>query len=197
MRCALLCCAVWLGAAGAGWATTPLESTRATLEEVRAILESASSHDDKLVALSGLLRDFLDTDTMARAVLGTHWSRFTAEQQQEFLVLFRELFRRTYVQKLLLFDNARFAYVGEEPLGGAARVETKMITPRDEFAVTYQVRPQGDRWVVTDITIEDLSLTRNLHRQIERLLSTSSVEEVLSRMRKKYAPVGGAGKGGS
>lgn len=190
MRRALLVCAVCLTMAGAVWASTPIEYTRTTLEQARAIVDSERSHNDKLSALSALLKNFLDTDAMGRAALDKHWPRFTPEQQKEFLSLFRELFQRTYVQKLLLFEKPDFAYVGEEHSGATARVDTKIVTPRDEFAVTYQLRPDGDRWLATDIKIEDLSLTVNFRRQLDRLLVKSSPNDVLDRMRKKYGPGG-------
>ncbi len=186
MRRLLLGGFVWLCLAGTAVAATPLEITRATMEQTRAIVDSARSHNDKLTALDALLKDFLDTDTMGRAALDTYWSKFSAAQQREFLTLFRELFQRTYVQKLLLFDKPDFAYVGEEKVADGYRVDTKILTPRDEFAVTYQFRQIGGRWLATDIQIEDLSLTRNFRQQLDRLLSKSSVEDVLGRMRRKY-----------
>jgi phospholipid transport system substrate-binding protein len=191
MRRLLVSGAAWLCLNGVAWATTPLEYTRTTLEHTQAIVDSTRTHDEKLAALSTLLKNFLDTDTMGKGALDQHWSQLSAAQQKEFLSLFRELFQRTYVQKLLLFERPDFAYVGEEQLGhGLARVDTKIITPRDEFAVTYQMRAEGDRWLATDIKIEDLSLTTNFRRQLDRLLAKSSVEEVLGRMRKKYGPNG-------
>ncbi len=194
MRRGLLSCTAWLCMAGAAWAATPLEHTRTSLEQTRVIVDSTRTHNEKLAALSALLKDFLDTDAMGRAALDKHWARFSAAQQAEFLTLFRELFQRTYVQKLLLFERPDFAYVGEERVNSTARVDTKIVTPRDEFAVTYQMRPQGDHWVATDIKIEDLSLTTNFRRQLDRLLSKSSVEEVLGRMRKKYGAGGKSGE---
>lgn len=188
--------AVWLGALGAAAAapaTTPLEYTRAVLEQTRTIVDSTRTHNEKLAALSELLKTFLDTNTMGRQALDKNWKRFTPAQQTEFLTLFRELFQRTYVQKLLLFERPDFAYVGEQRQDGTARVDTKIVTPRDEFAVTYEMRLAGDRWLATDIKIEDLSLTANFRRQLDRLLAKASVEDLLNRMRRKYGP---DGKGG-
>ena len=176
------------------WAVTPLEYTRATLEQTRAIVDSNQTHDEQLAALSALMKNFLDTDTMGWAALGQNWAKFAPAQRKEFLMLFRELFLRTYVQKLLLFDKPNFGYVGEERIGDTARVNTTIITPRDDFAVTYQLRPQGDHWLATDIQIEDLSLTVNFRTQLARLLSKMSVEDVLGRMRQKYGPGGAGGK---
>jgi phospholipid transport system substrate-binding protein len=189
----LLGCSVLICLTAPAWAVTPLEYTRSTLERARAIVDSPQTHDEKLASLSALMKTFLDTDTMGRAALDKNWGKLTPAQQKEFLTLFRELFQRTYVQKLLLFDKPNFGYVGEEREGDTARVDTKIITPRDEFTVAYQLRPQGDHWLATDIQIEDFSLTANFRTQLARLLAKTSVEEVLGRMRRKYGPGGAAG----
>ena len=184
---------VWLFLVAPAWAASPLEYTRTELEQARAIVNNDQSHNDKLAALSVLFAQFLDTDTMGRAALGTHWSSFTPQQQKEFLVLFRKLFQRTYVQELLLFEKPNFVYVGETRSDGAANVNTKIVTPRDEFHVVYQLRPEGERWLVTRITVEDVSLTANLGSQLDHLLSRDSVEDVLNLMQRKY----GSNNGGA
>ncbi len=192
-RVRLIACVLWLCLTATAWAASPLEYTRATLEQARAIVSSDQNHNDKLAALSVLFTKFLDTDAMGRAALGKHWSSFTPQQQKEFLVLFRRLFQRTYVQELLLFDKPRFAYVGETRLDGEAIVNTKIITPRDEFSVVYQLSPEGELWQVTGITVEDVSLTANLGSQLNDLLSRDSVEDVLNLMQRKY----GSNNGGA
>ena len=193
MRRWLVVSASWAFLAVAAWGATPLEYTRTTLEHTRTIVAGNQTHNEKLAALSELLKTFLDTDTMGRDALDKHWAQFSAAQQKEFLSLFRELFQRTYVQKLLLFEKPDFGYAGETVSGAKAQIDTKIITPRDEFAVTYQLRQDGDRWLATDIKIEDMSLTTNFRRQLDRLLTKSSPEDVLGRMLKKYGPNGAGG----
>jgi phospholipid transport system substrate-binding protein len=193
-RVKLIAFVVWLCLVAPAWAASPLEYTRATLEQASAIVGSNQTHNDKLAALSVLFTKFLDTDAMGRAALGNHWSSFTPQQQQEFLVLFRKLFERTYVQELLLFDKPNFVYVGEKRLDGdEASVNTKIVTPRDEFKVVYQLRPAGEAWLVTQITVEDVSLTANLGSQLDHLLSRASVQDVLDLMQRKFGSnAGGA-----
>jgi len=183
-------CIAGVAPSGTAAAVTPLEYTRQTLERTREIVDSNASHNEKLKQLSALLSAFLDTDAMGKAALANNWSKFTPDQQREFLTLFRELFQRTYVQKILLFERPNFAYVGEEVDGRQARVDTKILTPRDEFAVVYQMRADGSRWLATDIKIEDLSLTQNFRSQLAHLLASSTPEDVLERMRRKYGPQG-------
>ena len=70
-------------------------------------------------------------------------------------------------------------------------VNTKIVTPRDDFSVVYQLRPEGERWQVIRITVEDVSLTANLGSQLDHLLSRDSVEDVLNLMERKYGSNGG------
>ena len=174
------------------WAASPLEYTRTTLEQARAIVSGDQTHDAKLAALSALFRNFLDSDAMGREALGGHWSSLTPPEQREFLDLFHALLERTYVQKLLLFEKPDFVYLREEYINGGARVDTKIITPGDDFAIVYQLRPDADRWLATRITIEDVSLTTNLGSQLDHLLSSESVEDLLNLMRRKYGRAGAA-----
>jgi phospholipid transport system substrate-binding protein len=172
-------------------AATPLDYTRTVLEQARTIVASSQSHDEKLAALSTLFGKFLDTDAMAREALGQQWSAFKPEQQREFLVLFRRLLERTYVQKLLLFENPNFVYAGQRFAGNQAMVDTKIVTPRDDFDVTYRLIPAGDNWQATAITVEDVSLTSNLGSQLNDLLKRMSVDDLLTLMRRKYGNSGG------
>jgi phospholipid transport system substrate-binding protein len=172
-------------------AATPLEYTRTTLEQAKTIVSNSQTHNEKLAALSTLFSKFLDTDAMGQEALGSHWSSFTPDQQKEFLGLFRELLQRTYVQKLLLFENPNFVYAGEQSTGGGAVVDTKIVTPRDQFDVTYRLKPVGDTWMATSITVEDVSLTANLGSQLNDLLSRMSVDDVIALMRRKYGNASG------
>jgi len=182
----------WLMLAAPAQAATPLDYTRTTLEQARTIVASSQDNSEKLTALSVLFGKFLDTDEMGKQALGPHWSSLTPAQQTEFLALFHELLERTYVQKLLLFENPDFVYVGEQRSGADAVVDTKIVTSRDQFDIRYQLRPDGGAWMATTITVEDVSLTANLGSQLNDLLSRMSVDDVLSLMRRKYGVASGA-----
>ncbi|HYR79377.1 MAG TPA: ABC transporter substrate-binding protein [Candidatus Dormibacteraeota bacterium] len=182
----------WLLLAAPTQAASPLDYTRSTLEQARTIVASSQANNEKLTALSVLFGKFLDTDEMGKEALGQHWSSLTPAQQTEFLALFHELLERTYVQKLLLFENPDFVYVGEQRSGADAVVDTKIVTSRDQFDIRYQLRPDGAAWMATAITVEDVSLTANLGSQLNDMLSRMSVDDVLSLMRRKYGVASGA-----
>jgi phospholipid transport system substrate-binding protein len=184
--------AVWLLLAIPAQASSPLAYTRTILDQARTIVAGSQTHNEKLDALSVLFGKFLDTDAMAREALGPHWSNFTPAQQAEFLGLYRQLLQRTYVQKLLLFENPNFIYAGEQSIGTGAIVDTKIVTPRDQFDIAYRLRPAGGSWLATAITVEGVSLSANLSSQLNDLLSRMSVDDLLTLMRRKFGNASGA-----
>ena len=191
MRRLSIIMAVWFALTGSAQAGAPLDYTRTILQQARTIVADNQTHNEKLAALSALFGKFLDTDAMGREALGPHWSSFTLAQQKEFLDLFRELLQRTYVQKLLLFENPDFVYASQQLTGNGATVDTKIVTPRDQFDVSYRLTPAGDNWIATAITVEDVSLTANLGSQLSDLLTRMSVDDLLTLMRRKYGNAGG------
>jgi phospholipid transport system substrate-binding protein len=183
--------AVWFLLVAPAKAATPLDYTRMILQQARSIVTSNQTHNHKLAPLSVLFGKFLDTDEMEREALGQHWSSLTPVQQKEFLGLFRQLLQRTYVGTLLLFQNPGFIYAGQQLTADGAIVDTKIVTPRDQFDVTYTLTPAGDHWLATAITVEGVNLTENLSNQFNHLLTRMSVDDMLALMRRKYGNTSG------
>jgi phospholipid transport system substrate-binding protein len=193
MRSVGLTCVLSICLVAAATLPTPLQYTRSVLEQAQAVVAGTQTHNEKLAALASLFGNFLDTDQMGKEAVGKRWDGFTPPQQKRFLILFRRLFERTYVDTLLLFEKPEFAYVGETQFHGEVRVDTKIITPHDQFAVGYQLRPDGDRWMATNVKVENVNLTANLANQLDHLLSRSSADDVLDLMQRKYGDSAGLG----
>jgi phospholipid transport system substrate-binding protein len=165
----------------------PLARTRQVLDRSHAIVVESGDHQRKVKALNDLLRGFLDTDAMGRQAMGKHLDGRSPEQVRGFLDLFRDLFVRTYVQRLLLFDVPEFGYRGEKITGDQATVGTEIVTPKDRFAVDYRMRKSADGWRATDILVEDASLGENFRSQFDAALAKESFESLMERLRKKVA----------
>lgn len=166
-------------------ADSPLAKVKVTLTKSNQIVTGAGDHNAKLAELKSLLRGFLDTDALGRKSMGKHLDGKSPEQVRTFLDLFRELFIRTYVQRLLLFDAPDFEYGDEKITGGSATVDTWIVTPRDKFSADYRLEKKPDGWVATDILIEDVSLADNFRSQFDKALSKGSWDELITRLKNK------------
>ena len=182
---AVLALLVWPPTLDAFVSQGPMTATQQILAASNKIVLGPGDREQKLDALKALLRDFLDTDALGRQSMGKNLEGKTPEQQARFFELFRDLFVRTYVQRLLLFDAPDFAYVEEEVDGDTAHIGTQIVTPRDRFAVDYDMRKTSSGWRATDIFIEDVSLAANFRAQFAKALSKSSFDELMDRLERK------------
>jgi phospholipid transport system substrate-binding protein len=164
----------------------PMAATRRILEQTHTIVTSGGDHNQKLAQLKTLLNGFLDTDALARRAMGKHLDGRSPKDVTEFLRLFRELFIRTYVQRLLLFEVPDFAYGEEKIRGDEATVSTEIVTARDRFAVDYTLKKTPAGWRATDIQVEDVSLAENFRSQFDKALANDTFEGLLARLKKKF-----------
>jgi len=44
---------------------------------------------------------------------------------------------------------------------------------------------RGDRWLIYDVLVENVSLVANYRSQFDRIIRTSSYEELVNRLRKQ------------
>ena len=165
--------------------TGPMAATRAVLEQTHTIVTGTGDHNQKLAQLKSLLNGFLDTDALARRAMGKHLDGQSPNDVAEFLRLFRELFVRTYVQRLLLFEVPDFDYGEEKVNGDDATVSTEIVTARDRFAVDYTLKKAAGGWRATDILVEDVSLAENFRSQFDKALANDTFAGLLARLKKK------------
>jgi len=170
----------------------PMARTRQVLEQSSVIVKGPGDRKQKLTALSDLLRDYLDTEALARLAAGKHLEGRSDAEVKEFLSLFHEFFVRTYTQRLLLFDAPDFAYGAETVNGDTARVATEVVTSGDRFAVDYKLRKTPAGWRAVDIDVEGVSLAGNFRSQFDTAVAKDSFQGLLDRLRAKVAaPVSG------
>ena len=170
---------------GAAPADEALAVVKKTLAAALEIVRAGGTRDEKLVSLRAVARDMLDTRAMGRRAMGDVLAAQPPQQQEEYLELFDHLIVRAYLQKLLLFRNPRFSYQPPRRDGDVVIVRTKIVTPKDEYQVDYEMREREGRWVATDVIVEGIGLTENYREQFSSLLRDRSFAELLDLMRRK------------
>jgi len=132
--------------------------------------------------------DFTET---AKRSLGRHWHSRTPAERKEFVDLFATLLERSYLSKIELYNGERIAYLGDTIDGDQALVRTKILTRQGtEVPVDYKMFRHGDRWLVYDVIIEGVSLIANYRTQFNKIIQTSSYQELVRKMKSKQGDFG-------
>jgi phospholipid transport system substrate-binding protein len=125
---------------------------------------------------------------MARRALATHWRERTPQERQEFVGLFKDLVERSYMNRLeqAAEDRQAIQYTDEQSDGSRAVVKTKAVTKRNlEIPLDYRVQKVGDRWLIYDVIVEGISLVNNYRSQFNQIISSSSYNALVQRMKSK------------
>jgi len=176
---------VWLAAG------VPGDQVRQTTDKVLAILKDPqlkgeSKKNERRDKLKELIYQRFDFTEMARRSLGSEWRRRSPEEQKEFVKLFTGLLERTYLDNIESYNGEKFRYLKEQEDNNHAQVDTKIIDNKgQEFSINYRLHKVNGDWKVYDVVIEDISLVNNYRSQFNRVLATSSYEELVNRMKGK------------
>jgi len=177
----------------AGWAGAPTDLLRVQIDRAVKTLEEPDLKKEgktreRRVAVRRIAEDIFDFTETAKRSLGRHWQPRTPAERKEFVELFANLLERSYLSKIELYSGERIAYLGDTIEGDQATVRTRIMTKHGtEIPVDYKMYKQGDRWLVYDVIIEGVSLIANYRTQFNKIIQTSSYQELVRKMKTKQA----------
>lgn len=170
-----------------------MDRIRGTVDKVLAILQDPSLSSD---AQSSARRDQLrqaifptfDFAEMAKRSLGSHWRRRSGAEQKEFVDLFTDLLQKSYVGSLESYQGDKVVYGREILDKNYAEVNTSIVTAQgQEYSINYRLHLGSGEWKVYDVVIENISLVNNYRSQFNRVISKSSFEDLVRRLKEKQS----------
>jgi phospholipid transport system substrate-binding protein len=170
----------------------PTDQIKATVDNAVGLLRDSrhktAPTNERRAQLREILFTRFDFSEMARRALGAHWRRRSATEQQEFVQLFTELLERQYAGIIESYTDEKIVYVSERTDGAFAEVNSKIVTAKgQELSINYKAQLVGQEWKVYDVVAEEISLVNNFRSQFNRVISSSSYEELVRRLREKQA----------
>ncbi len=190
---AAIAAGVALGPAAPARAGAPTDQVRAYTDAVVKVLEDPAlkqeeRRHERRAAVRKLATEVFDVQETARRALGPHWQQRTPAEREEFVQLFAELLEQTYIGKIDLFGGEKLRYTDEKVDGDNAVVRAKVVTKQNtEVPVEARMLRKGDRWLIYDIVIENISLIGNYRSQFDRIIRTASFGELVRRLKTRDA----------
>jgi phospholipid transport system substrate-binding protein len=176
-----------LGLGSDAWAGQPTEQLRTYTDQVLKVLQNpALSLPERREAVRHLAEQVFDVTETAKRALGPHWLQRTPAEREEFVKLFANLLEQTYIARIDEFGGEKLTYVSEQIDGDRAIVKAR-ITTKNGTAVPIESRllQRENRWLIYDILVENLSLISNYRSQFDRVIRTTSYDELVKRVKNR------------
>jgi phospholipid transport system substrate-binding protein len=189
----VLAAALALGAVPRAWAGAPADVIKVNLDRAVKVLEDQdlkkeSRTNERRAAIRKIAEDLFDFNETAKRSLARHWAQRTPAEREQFVALFTDLLERSYMSKIELFSGEKILINGEAVDNDTAVVRTKIVTRNGtEIPVDYRMLKRGDRWLVYDVVIENVSLIANYRAQFNRILSSAPYPELVKKMKANQA----------
>jgi phospholipid transport system substrate-binding protein len=169
------------------WAGPATDQLRTYTDQVVKILQNPSmTLAQRREAVRSLAEQVFDVTETAQRALGQHWQERTPAERDEFVKLFANLLEQTYISRIDEYGGEKLTYVSEQIDGDRGIVRAKIRTKNgNEVPVESRVLLKGNRWLIYDILIENLSLISNYRSQFDRVIRTSSYEDLVKRLKNK------------
>ena len=169
----------------------PIEQLRTQIDRVLKVLEDPGLKKDQRAperreAVRKIANDIFDFSETAQRSLARHWAPRTPAERAEFVQLFADLLERSYISKIEVYGGEKIQFIGESIDGDRATVRTRITTREgSDIPIDYRMLPRGSRWLVYDVVIEGVSLIANYRAQFNKIITTSSYNELVKKMRTK------------
>ena len=174
-----------------GYAATPKETVETGVNKVLKTLGDpafkAKSKEQQIAIVGEEIDHVFDFKELSRRTLGKSWKKMSAEQQVEFVKLFRELLQGVYADRLLAYSEQKVIFDKEITLKkGRAEVQSYLQTSDGtKVPLFYRLTDKSGSWKVYDVIIEGVSMVKNYRTQFREIIAKDSPEKLLEVLREK------------
>lgn len=176
------------------WADTPIVPDKSAVDQaINTLTDPYLQGEDKKEERRTLIRQIIlphfDFREMAKRSLGTHWRKRTREDKCEFVRLFTGILEKVYLGRIESYNNGeKFIYANERIERANAVVRSKILTSKgEEFQINYKLHRVGKEWKIYDVVVENISLINNYRSQFLRIITKTSYDELVSRMKQELS----------
>ncbi len=154
-------------------------------------LSLPAKREERRNKIRTLIMNRFDFEEMARRSLARHWKKRTPEEKKEFVSIFSELLKASYIGKIEAYTDEKITY-DKEVIKGKGKygvVGTTIVTKNIDIPVDYKVILKNNKWWVYDIVIEGVSFISTYRSQYNRVILRESYAKLVQKMKNKLDEV--------
>ena len=172
-------------------AGAPLDTVQVNVNKVLDVLrdpalKADSAKENKKEKLRLIYDRMFDDVELSRRTLARNWNTLNTPQRQEFVLLFRQVLEKAYVDKILSYTDEKIVFDKESTLSeNQSEVLTRIVTSSKTIPISYRMIMKEGMWKVYDVVVENVSLVQNYRTQFNDILAKNTPEQLLETLRKK------------
>jgi phospholipid transport system substrate-binding protein len=179
-------------APAAGSPGDPVAVIRKKDAELQKLLREKPAKTDRIKVLINGIFDF---EELGKKALGPDlWKGMAPDKQKRFVKAFKEMVETSSVKKLEAYQSDSSSYEAPDVREGTgagkgpmASVTSHVWNKGTESIVVYKLIVKEGEWKAWDLVIDDLSTAGNYGDQFKKILQTSTMDDLISRLEKKAA----------
>ena len=187
LRVIILCFSIFLVQVDAAASLEHQEVTNWAEQRGNELLEALSVRDveSKFQAVDQLFNNYVDTDYIARFVMGKYWTSMNSDEQQRFQHMFKQYALAVYkTYPLTLTDNVSFKIVkttisGEHTAEVYAQIHFASLPQQDalqDIMVQFNIRESTSGLKLVDLKIAESSLAVTYRRKFYQFMQEDDGE---------------------
>ncbi len=164
----------------------PKGQLKTTIDAILSILTKQDiDSTTRRETITELITERFDFKKMSQQTLATNWKKTTAEQKGKFVGLFAQLLQESYMGRIEAYTDERVEFVNERIKKKRAKVNTLIVTSSVEIPINYKLTKNGEKWLVYDVVIEEVSLIRNYRNSYRNIVKKEGIDGLLVKMEEK------------
>lgn len=156
------------------------------IDKVLLILEKKElSVPQKGEEIINVIDEVFDYQLMARIALGKEtWNSLSDEKQKEFTKIFESKLKKSYVEKLGLYNDQKVKILSLKPYNNSRlQLETELVGKEGNYKINYNFynkSKDSEQWLIYDVDLVGVSIIQTYRQQFAGLLKEKTFDEMLT-----------------
>lgn len=158
------------------------------IDSVLVVLENkTTSVEDKAKQIIPIVNDAFDFDLMAKIALGKDaWASINEEKQEEFSKVFEDKLKKSYSEKLTLYNNQKVKIISLEPYNNTRlQLKTELVGKEGNYEINYNFYEKNGEWYIYDIDLVGVSIIQTYRQQFAAVLKDKSFDEMFEQFKNQ------------
>lgn len=136
-----------------------------------------------------VIDSFFEFREMARSALAKHWDARSPAERDHFVELFSRLVKHRYIGKIDAYDGQQVFFKKELVRDDKAMVYSILLHNNTEIPITYKMLRAVGKWLVYDLTIENVSLALNYRRDFDSVINREKYEGLIEKLESQLQEI--------